>query len=77
MEALRACRRLEPDGEVIRVATADPLNLSGIILPGNRVRPTPGGFLYYRDGLPVGDQENPPAGLNPHFSPGRYAYDEK
>ncbi len=63
LEALRACRRLEPDGEVIRVSTADPLNLAGIILPGNRVRPTPGGFLFYRDGLPVGDRENPPAGL--------------
>ena len=63
LEALRACRRLEPDGEAIRVSTADPLNLAGIILPGNRVRPTPGGILYYRDGLPVGDQENPPPGL--------------
>ena len=63
LEALRACRRLEPDGEVIRVATADPLNLAGIILPGNRVRPTPGDFLYYRDGLPAGDQANPPPGL--------------
>ena len=63
LESLRACRRLEPDGEVIRVSTADPLNLAGIILPGNRVRPTPGGFLFYRDGLPVGDRENPPPGL--------------
>ena len=69
LEALRACRRLEPDGEVIRVATADPLNLAGVILPGNRVRPTPGDFLYYRDGLPVGDRKNPPPGLAPGAAP--------
>ncbi len=69
LEALRACRRLEPDGEVIRVSTADPLNLAGIILPGNRVRPTPGDFVFYRDGLPVGDQSNPPPGLPASAAP--------
>ena len=69
LEALRACRRLEPDGEVIRVSTADPLNLAGIILPGNRVRPTPSDFLFYRDGLPVGDRSNPPPGLASEAAP--------
>jgi ATP-dependent Lhr-like helicase len=37
LESLRAARRLETTGQTITVAAADPLNLAGIILPGERV----------------------------------------
>ena len=37
VEALRATRRLEPLAAPIRIAAADPLNLAGILVPGDRV----------------------------------------
>ncbi|MGH9483683.1 MAG: Lhr family helicase [Terriglobales bacterium] len=37
MEALRAQRHLAPVGVAPGVAAADPLNLAGIILPGERI----------------------------------------
>lgn len=63
LEALRTVRRGKPEGEVIRVSAADPLNLVGIILPGARVRPHPETFLYYRDGVPMADPQLPPLSL--------------
>ena len=37
VESLRALRRLEPSGEIVNISAADPLNLVGIVLPGERV----------------------------------------
>ena len=37
LESLRAARRLETTSQTITVAAADPLNLAGVILPGERV----------------------------------------
>ncbi|TAN22053.1 MAG: DEAD/DEAH box helicase [Acidobacteria bacterium] len=37
VEALKAQRRLTPDARTAAIAAADPLNLAGIILPGERV----------------------------------------
>ena len=53
VDALRAVRRTSLRGEVIRISAADPLNLVGIVTPGDRVRPHPRTFLYYKDGLEV------------------------
>ncbi len=53
VDALRAVRRASLQGEVIRISAADPLNLVGIVTPGNRVRPHPRTLLYYKDGLQV------------------------
>ena len=39
LDALRAIRRSQPTGEVLRISAADPLNLIGIITPGSRLRP--------------------------------------
>jgi ATP-dependent Lhr-like helicase len=36
-EALRAVRKAEPSGRSIRLSGADPLNLTGVVLPGERV----------------------------------------
>jgi ATP-dependent Lhr-like helicase len=36
-EALQAIRRSEPTGRSLRLSGADPLNLTGVVLPGERV----------------------------------------
>src|SRR5215475_7136068 len=37
VESLRATRKLSPSGETVTISAADPLNLVGIIVPGERV----------------------------------------
>ncbi len=56
LDALRATRRSQPTGQVLRISAADPLNLIGIITPGSRLRPHPTRFSYYRDGVPVEEE---------------------
>ena len=56
LEALRTVRRNQPKTEErVRVSPADPLNLIGIILPGNRLRPASTSVLDFRNGLLLGD----------------------
>ncbi len=55
VDQLRAIRRAERSGEVVRLSAADPLNLVGIITPGPRVPALRTNTVAYRDGLPVGD----------------------
>ncbi|MDE0884565.1 MAG: DEAD/DEAH box helicase [Myxococcota bacterium] len=64
VEALRAVRRKAPEGEVVRVAAADPLNLVGILTPGARVPSSRGQAIVYRDGVPVapGTETSPEVG---------------
>lgn len=51
VEALRTVRRTQPDGRVVVVCAADPLNLVGVLLPGDRIPPNPGLGIAYRDGV--------------------------
>jgi len=37
VESLRAMRKQQPSGETVTVSAADPLNLVGILVPGDRV----------------------------------------
>jgi len=53
VEALRATRRRGPDGELAAVSAADPLNLVGILTPGDRVPALAGNRVLYREGEPV------------------------
>jgi ATP-dependent Lhr-like helicase len=53
LEALRAIRREEPAGQIVRVSACDPLNLVGIVTPGPRVPAVPGHHVHYRDGVPL------------------------
>ncbi len=53
IELLRAVRRAEEPGEEVELSVADPLNLVGIILPGQRISALAGGTLHLRDGVPV------------------------
>lgn len=58
VESLRASRSRDC-AAVIHVAAADPLNLAGIILPGERVSAVPGKQVSYCNGILHGEQ--PPA----------------
>ena len=50
---LRAVRRLETAGQLVALSAADPLNLTGIITPGERVTGITRNRILYRDGVPV------------------------
>jgi ATP-dependent Lhr-like helicase len=52
LDVARAVRRSEPNGEVIRLAAVDPLNLTGVVTPGARVPAMLGKYVLYRDGVP-------------------------
>jgi ATP-dependent Lhr-like helicase len=51
VDSLRATRRDTPSGDVVRISAADPLNLVGIVVPGERVATNSGKFISYRDGV--------------------------
>jgi ATP-dependent Lhr-like helicase len=53
VESLRAMRNLQPTGETVTLSAADPLNLIGIIVPGERVPAISGRFVTFCDGLPA------------------------
>jgi ATP-dependent Lhr-like helicase len=50
LESLRAARHVEPTGEIVTLSAADPLNLVGIIIPGERVPAISGKTITLRDG---------------------------
>ena len=50
---LRSIRRLDGGGRLISVGAADPLNLTGIITPGERIPGLTSNRILYRDGVPV------------------------
>ncbi|MFL5304570.1 MAG: DEAD/DEAH box helicase [Polyangia bacterium] len=57
VDVLRATRRQERTGEVVRLSGCDPLNLVGILTPGPRVPATMTQTVVYRDGVPVTTSE--------------------
>jgi ATP-dependent Lhr-like helicase len=57
VDAVRAIRRREPEGELVVVSGGDPLNLAGIITPGERVAALPSNRVLYRDGVPIAVKE--------------------
>ena len=61
VESLRAMRGVKPSGETAILSAADPLNLLGIIVPGERVPAISGRSITLRDGLPIVDRLRVPA----------------
>jgi ATP-dependent Lhr-like helicase len=65
---LRAIRRAERTGELIGISAADPLNLTGIFTPGERIPALAGNRILYKDGVPmlalVGGEVKPLATLD-------------
>ena len=51
VESVRAMRNIPPTGEAVTVSAADPLNLVGILVPGERVPAISGRSVTYRDGV--------------------------
>jgi ATP-dependent helicase Lhr and Lhr-like helicase len=51
VESVRATRSLPLSGETITLSAADPLNLVGILVPGERVPAISGKTVSYRDGI--------------------------
>ena len=54
---LRTIRRHAGEGELVAVSAADPLNLVGIILPGDKITANLRNRVVYRDGVPVAIQQ--------------------
>lgn len=50
---LRAIRREGAQDSLISVSAADPLNLAGIIMPGNRITAHTSNRILYHDGAPI------------------------
>jgi ATP-dependent Lhr-like helicase len=59
VESLRAARKLSPTQEIITLSAADPLNLVGILVPGERVPAISGKIVSFRDGVAVPEIEHP------------------
>jgi ATP-dependent Lhr-like helicase len=57
VERLREVRRIPADGALIVVSAADPLNLTGIVTAGDRIRTAGRNRIVYRDGVPLAVRE--------------------
>jgi ATP-dependent Lhr-like helicase len=53
VNALREIRKQLKQGDLVAFSAADPLNLTGLITPGQRVPSQPGHRILYRDGIPI------------------------
>ena len=53
VESLRAMRNLAVAGQTVTISAADPLNLVGIVVPGERVPAISGKYVSFRDGIAV------------------------
>ncbi len=57
VESLRANRKLPPTGDRVTIAAADPLNLVGIVVPGERIPAISGRSVTFRDGVWISEEE--------------------
>jgi ATP-dependent Lhr-like helicase len=66
---LRAIRKSERAGRLISISAADPLNLTGIVTPGDRVPALKGNRVLFEDGIPllalIAGEATPIGGLDP------------
>jgi ATP-dependent Lhr-like helicase len=53
VETMRAVRKAAPSEELIAVSACDPLNLAGVLTPGQRVPALIGNRVVFRDGVPL------------------------
>jgi ATP-dependent helicase Lhr and Lhr-like helicase len=51
VESLRAMRKQEPNGETVTISGTDPLNLVGVLLPGDKVAAVGHKSLTLKDGI--------------------------
>jgi ATP-dependent Lhr-like helicase len=68
VESLRAMRNAAPEANAVTLSAADPLNLVGIIVPGDRVSALSKKQVTFRNGVPVPEMETaqgPPITFTP------------
>jgi ATP-dependent Lhr-like helicase len=72
VERLRELRRAGHDGALTTISGVDPLNLTGILTAGDRVRSASSTRLVYRDGVALaaleGEYMRPLAEIEPHVA---------
>jgi ATP-dependent helicase Lhr and Lhr-like helicase len=61
VESLRAARNMPETGESITLSAADPLNLAGVLVPGERTPAISGKTVSFRDGAAVQEPLHPVA----------------
>src|SRR5688572_20562137 len=57
VERLREIRRTPADDRLVTISAADPLNLTGIVTPGDRLRTVAANRIVYLRGVPVSAME--------------------
>jgi ATP-dependent Lhr-like helicase len=67
--SLRAIRKQTPDGQLVSLSAADPLNLSGVLIPGPRIPAVSSNRLLLRDGVLVASHIGGQAELHVQFTP--------
>ena len=51
VDVLRSVRKQRLTGETVQISAADPLNLTGVVLPGPRIPAIPSNTVTYADGV--------------------------
>jgi ATP-dependent Lhr-like helicase len=67
--ALRAVRKQALDGQLVSLSAADPLNLSGVLIPGPRIPTLTSNRLLLRDGVLIASHVGGQAELHVEFTP--------
>jgi ATP-dependent Lhr-like helicase len=57
VERLRELRRSGPDDTLLTISAADPLNFTGVITRGERIRAIAASRIVYRNGVPIAAME--------------------
>jgi ATP-dependent Lhr-like helicase len=57
VERLRELRRSGPDETLLTISAADPLNFTGVLTPGERIRAIAASRIVYRNGVPIAAME--------------------
>jgi ATP-dependent helicase Lhr and Lhr-like helicase len=65
VESLRAGRSEPASGEMVTISAADPLNLAGIVVPGEKVAANSKQFVSFRDGVVFEEEGH----LHAHWEP--------
>ena len=58
VEMLRKVRSAEPTDRLVTISACDPLNVVGILTPGDKVPAVPGNRVVFKDGVPVCSMES-------------------
>ena len=53
VDSLRTLKNGESEGEMVAISACDPLNLVGILMPGERVPAVLGNRVVFKDGVPI------------------------